>query len=158
MSVSFVRKEEELLNATVDIKISLIKIIGENLTLINKKKQSIMWNKPTIVDASILELSKLFMLEFHYNVMKKRAECVLLYSDSFIYKLKTKNLESYNDLEKICISKAISISQVFQQITNSIVDRTKKFPKVELAATSIQEVCALKPKMYSILVGNGKTK
>ena len=40
------------------------------------------------------------MLEFHYNVMKKQTNCVLLYSDtdSFIYKLKSKNF--YDDLEK----------------------------------------------------------
>ena len=127
VSVSFVRTEEELLKATSDGKIFIVKIIDKNLTLITKKKQSIMWNKPTIVGASILELSKLLMLEFHYNVMKKQTECVLLYSDtdSFIYKLKTKNF--YNDLEKnLDLKKVISISQVFQQITNSIIDRTKK--------------------------------
>ena len=91
-TVSFAKTEEELLKATSDGKVSLIKIIGENLTLITRKKQSMLRNKPTIVGASILELSKLFMLEFHYNVMKKQTDCVLLYSDtdSFNYKLKSK--------------------------------------------------------------------
>ena len=100
VTVLFARTEEELLKATSEGKVSLIKIIVKNLTLITKKKQSILWNEPTIVGASILELSKLFMLEFHYNVMKKQTDCVLLYSDtdSFIYKLKSKNF--YDDLEK----------------------------------------------------------
>ena len=94
VTVSFVRTEEEFLKATSDSKVSLFKIIDENWTLITKKKQSILWNKPTIVGASILELSKLFMLEFHYNVMKKQTDCVLVYSDtdSFIYKLKKPNI------------------------------------------------------------------
>ena len=100
VSVSFIRTEEELLKATSEGNISLIKIIDENLTLITKKKQSILWNKPTIVGASIFDLSKLFMLEFYYNVKKKQTECVLLYSDTdfFICKVKTPNF--YKDLEK----------------------------------------------------------
>ena len=77
-----------------------MKIIDENLTIITKKMQSILWNKPTIIGASILELSKLFMLDFHYNVMKKQTECSLLYSDtdSFVYKVKTNSF--YDDLTK----------------------------------------------------------
>ena len=72
VTVSFTRSEEELLKATSEGKVSLIKIIDENLALIAKKKQSIQWNKPTIAGAGILELSKLFMLAFHYNVMKNK--------------------------------------------------------------------------------------
>ena len=100
LTVSFARTEEELLKVTSEGKVSLINITDENLTLITRKKQSVLWNKPTIVGASILELSKLFMLEFHCNVMKKQTDCVLLFSDtdSFIYKLKIKSF--YDDLEK----------------------------------------------------------
>ena len=100
VTVSFVRVEGELLKATSDGKISFTKLIDENLTLITKKKQFILWKIPTIVGASILVLSKLFMLEFHYNLMKKQTECVLFYSDtdSFICKLKTKKF--YVELEK----------------------------------------------------------
>ena len=92
VTVTFVRTEEELLKTTSDGNISSIKIIDEGLSLITKKKQSILWNKPTILGASILELSKLFMLNFHYNVMKKETQCQLLYSDtySFLYKIKNR--------------------------------------------------------------------
>ena len=86
VSVSFIKTEEELLKATSEGNISLIKIIDENLTLITKKKQSILWNKPTIVGASILDLSKLFMLEFHYNVMKNKPSvccCIQIQTPSF---------------------------------------------------------------------------
>ena len=96
------------------------------MALITKKKQSILWNKPTIVGASILELSKLFMLEFPYNVMKKQTDWVLVHSDtdSFINKLKTKNF--YADLEKNWISNIISTNQIFQQITDSTIDQSRK--------------------------------
>ena len=100
VSVKFVRTEEELLKTTSKGNISSIKIIDENLTIITTKMQSIVWNKPTIIGASILELSKLFMLDFHYNVMKKQTECSLLYSDtdSFVSKIKTNSF--YDDLTK----------------------------------------------------------
>ena len=49
VSVSFVRTDEELLKAISEGNISIIKIIDENLTPITKKKQSILWYKPTIV-------------------------------------------------------------------------------------------------------------
>ena len=99
VTVSFARTEEQLLKETSEGKVSLIKFIDKNFTLITMKQQSILWNKATIVGTSILELSKLLMLELHYNVMKKQTDCVLLYSDtdSFIYKLKSKNF--YDDLE-----------------------------------------------------------
>ena len=99
VTVSFVRTEEELLKTISDGNISSTKIIDEGLSLISKKKQSILWNKLTIVGASFLELSKLFMLDFHYNVIKKTTQSQLLYSDtdSFVYKLKTGDF--YQDLE-----------------------------------------------------------
>ena len=98
-TVTFVRIEEEPLKTTSDGNISSIKIIDEGLSLITKKKQSILWNRPAFVGASILELSKLFMLNFHYNLMKKETQCQLLYSDtdSFVYKIKTGDF--YQDLE-----------------------------------------------------------
>ena len=76
VTVTFVRTEDELLKAISEGVIRTIKFIDENLSLITKKKQNIMWNKPTIVGACILELSKLFMMDFHYNVMKKKLHVI----------------------------------------------------------------------------------
>ena len=120
-----------------------------------------MWKKPTIVGASILELSKLFMLEFHYNVMKKQTRCVQLYSDtdSFIYKLISKNFN--NDLDKNLDLKNhfdLSTFPTDHKPYNGSNEKVVLKFKDELAGKPIQEFCALKPKRYSILVGNGKTK
>ena len=60
ITVTFVRTEDGHLKATSEGVISTIKVIDENLSLITKKKQNIMWNKPTIVGACFLELSKTF--------------------------------------------------------------------------------------------------
>ena len=75
VTVTFVRNDVKLLNATSQGTISSIKIVNQGLSLITEKKQSISWTKPTIVGVSILEVSKLFMMDFHYNVMKIETEC-----------------------------------------------------------------------------------
>ena len=76
VTVTFVRTEDELLKATSEGVIRTIKVIDGNLLLITKKKQNIMWNKPTIVGAYILEQSKFFMMDLHYNVMKKKRHAI----------------------------------------------------------------------------------
>ena len=61
----------------------------DNLHLIEMYKQEIIYDKPIYVGTSILDLSKLHMMDFHYNVMEKefKGNYILLYSDtdSFIY-------------------------------------------------------------------------
>ena len=123
--------------------------------------QSIVWNKPTIIGASNLELSKLFMLDFHYNVMKKQTECSLLYSDtdSFVYKVKTNSF--YDDLTKnSTLKKHFDLSNFPSD--HKLYDKTNakvvlKFMD-ELAGTPIEEFCALKPKLYWIVASNGENK
>ena len=54
-----------------------------------------------IVGATILDLAKRFMFQFHYQKMKPNRNLELLYSDtdSFIYAIKTDDV--YRDLVKI---------------------------------------------------------
>ena len=62
-----------------------------------------------IIGATILDLAKRFMFQFHYLKMKPNRHLELLYSDtdSFIYAIKTNDV--YRDLEK---KKLISTSQI----------------------------------------------
>ena len=58
-------------------------------------------NKPIYIGVSILELSKLHMYKYHYDVMKKKYDdkINLLYTDtdSFIYHIETE--DSYKDFD-----------------------------------------------------------
>jgi hypothetical protein len=55
-------------------------------------KAEIVYDKPIYVGASILDLSKLRMMDFHYNVIEEQYEgkYELIYSDidSFVYRFK----------------------------------------------------------------------
>ena len=132
------------------------KIFNENLAAISSKKRSILWNKRTIVGATVLDLAKFHMFKFHYNVMKKHFNCFVLYSDtdSFLYEIK--HLDFYEELatnddlrQHFDLSNYPADHHLFN-IENKMV--TLKF-KDELGGVPIEEFVGLKPKMYSISAG-----
>ena len=61
----------------------------DNLHLIEMYKQEIIYDKPIYVGTSILDLSKLHMMKFHYEVIEEnfKGKYILIYTDtdSFVY-------------------------------------------------------------------------
>ena len=121
----------------------------------------ILWEKPTIVGACILDLAKKFMLEYHYKILKKKFDCNLFYSDtdSFVYEVRSRNF-----FAKIQKKKQVAEQNDFSNFPpehplfcrdNARV--TLKF-KNEMGSRPIAEFCGLKPKLYSIKLGEGKYK
>ena len=64
------------------------------------KKAKRYFNKPVYLDMSILDLSKSFMYDFHYNYIKTKygdnAKLLFTDTDSLAYEIKTKDF--YNDI------------------------------------------------------------
>ena len=58
--------------------------INETLVAIKMKQVSIFWDKPTFTGACILDLSKLHLFKFHYDVVKERygSRAQLLFTDT----------------------------------------------------------------------------
>ena len=48
-----------------------MKVISENLLIIEMKKVKVKMNKPIYLELSILEISKIIMYEFWYDYMKR---------------------------------------------------------------------------------------
>ena len=98
--VDIVRNAEELQNLSRKKRFSSIKIIDQHLVSVSSKPVNINWDKPTIVGATILDLAKFYMFQFHYNIIKKNFDATLLYSDtdSFLYEIRSKDL--YKEIEK----------------------------------------------------------
>ena len=99
-SISLVRTEEELWTNTEKFNVKTLKVFNNDLVAVTMRKYKIFWNKPTIVGAKILDLSKMYMFDFHYNTMKKHFDCLLLYSDtdSLTYEIRT--IDLYKDLKE----------------------------------------------------------
>jgi len=67
------------------------------------RKEKLTFNKPIYVGMSVLELSKLLMYDFHYNVMKPKyginIDLCYMDTDSFIYEIETDDF--YKDLKEM---------------------------------------------------------
>ncbi|XP_060861776.1 uncharacterized protein LOC132938774 [Metopolophium dirhodum] len=76
-------------------------IYSKNLMAIHQHKETIKFDKAIYVGFAILDVSKTFMYDFHYNVMKKRygTKISSLYSDtdSLIYAIQTTHF--FDDLK-----------------------------------------------------------
>ena len=125
-------------------------IIDEEVATVCFAVTSVLWDKPMIIGASILDLSKRFMFYFHYQQMKANMNLELLYSDtdSFIYANKTEGV--YADLQKLSdsfdFSNYPSDHFLFSNVNKKVV---LKFQD-EAAGKIIEEFIALKPKLYSL--------
>ena len=74
-----------------------IKVVGVELY-----KSSVWLNKPIFAGVTILDLSKLLVLDFHYNTIKRkygdRAKLLLTDTDSVMYHIETEDL--YRDIQQ----------------------------------------------------------
>jgi len=70
-------------------------IINEDLILFETEKTSVRYNRPIPIGCAILDLSKLLMANYYYNVYKKHWNCSLAYTDtdSFVIEFHTDNFE-----------------------------------------------------------------
>ena len=86
-----VRDEQEALKWTNRPELKNFQRLADDLAAVSLKQTEFLWDKPTIVGACILDLSKKFMCEFHYKTMKRNFDCKLLCSDtdSFVFEVQT---------------------------------------------------------------------
>ena len=116
-----------------------------------KKKEVIKLNKPIYVGCTVLELSKLAMYKFWYDVIEKTCKDLkLLYmdTDSFVFETK----ENFRDI----MLKNNELYDLSNQPKNSeyYCPDNKKIPgkmKDEFPGKAIIEFIALKPKSYTII-------
>ena len=128
-----------------------MKLIDNNLAIVEMRKVKVKMNKPIYLRLSILDISKITMYEFWYDYVKSKYEdkTRLCYMDtnSFLVNIKTKDF--YKDI-------AENVKERFD-ISNYIYDRplptgvNKKvigLMKDELGGDINTEFVALKPKSY----------
>ena len=68
--VKLVHNAKQFKKLTAKPNFKSFKIFTEDLTAVHMAKQDILLNKPTYVGMAILDISKTFMYEFHYNHIK----------------------------------------------------------------------------------------
>ena len=131
-----------------------MKLVSENLSIIEMKKVKVKMNKLMYLGLSILEISKIIMYEFWYDYRKKKygdmVKLRYMDTDSLIMNIKTKDF--YKDIAR-------DVEERFDT-SNYNVDRplpNRKNKKViglmkdELGGGIITEFVALRPKTYSYM-------
>ena len=126
---------------------------ANGLYYIEQERENIDYDRAFYVGTTILDLSKVLMLDFHYRYMKKKyndkAELIYTDTDSFVYKIETDDLyqEMYNDRKEYFDLSNSSRKEFYDDSNEKVVG----FMKCETALRPIYEFIALKPKMYSFL-------
>jgi len=129
-------------------------IFNENLVSIEMGKIKLEFNKPIYVGFSILDLSKILMYEFHYDIMLKKYKnkLKLCYqdTDSLIYEIETKDI--YTDMkemkEHFDFSDYPKENILYDEINKKVIGKFKD----ELSGKIIEEGVFVKPKVYSYKV------
>ena len=130
---------------------------------IEKTKSIVKLNKPIFAGFAILDLSKLHMYKFFYDVLKPKygdnVELGYTDTDSFVIYVKTDDI--YEDLKEL--NEYMDFSEYPKDHPNYDASNKKVIGKIkdELKGNRIEEFIGLKPKMYSYRVDaaeSNKTK
>ena len=105
------------------------KIFSENFIAINEIRFVLTLAKPIYVGFSVLELSKYFMFDFHYNYIKRKYNAKLAFTgtDSLVYEIETNEVyeDFYNDKYLLDLSKYPKDSEFFYSVSEKVNSKTK---------------------------------
>lgn len=92
--------EEQSLKLSSKPNFDRVTIFDPHLIACHTKKTEVHFNKPTYVGQAILDFSKTFMLDFHYNYIKdmygEKAELLFTDIDSLMYQIERDDF--YHDI------------------------------------------------------------
>ena len=135
-------------------------IYNEDLAAIKQKKKDLLLNKPIYAGMCILDLSKLHMYQFHYDVIKKtyqdKAKLLFTDTDSLCYHIRTDDF--YKDMrdskELYDMSNFDSSSEFYDDTNKKVLGKFKD----ECDGKPPSEFVGLRPKMYSLKCGASEKK
>ena len=129
-----------------------MKLIDDNLAIIEMRKVKVKMNKPIYLGLSILELSKITMYEFWYDYVKvkyeDRARLCYMDTDSFVLNVRTEDF--YKDIsEDVKDRFNTSNFNCDRPLPIGVNKKVVGLMKDELGGAIITEFVALRPKAYS---------
>ena len=140
LQVEIGRTREELLAQTNKKWMKTYKIFDNQLAAISFNQRKLYWDKPTIVGATILDLSKRRMYRFHYKYMKPNFKTLVLYSDtdSLIYEIESDDL--YKNLkENESIYNEFDFSNY--RADNQLYSKTQNWKRSNLKMNLVETLC-----------------
>ena len=131
-----------------------MKLIDDNLAIIEMRKVKVKMNKPIYLGLSILDLSKITMYEFWYDYVKvkyeDRVKLCYMDTDSFVLNLRTKDF--YKDIsEDVKDRSDTSNFNCDRPLPIGVNKKVIGLMKDELGGDIITEFVALRPKAYAYI-------
>ena len=129
-------------------------IFDENLIAVHMKKTKLYFNKPVYLGMSIVDLSKSFMYDFHYNYIKTKygdkAKLLFIDTDSLAYEIKTKDFykDIIHDIEK-WFDTSDYLTNHPSGIKTGLNSKVLVMSKDEAGRKQIFEFVGLRAKLYS---------
>ena len=129
-----------------------MKLIDNNLAIIEMRKVKVKMNKPIYLGLSILDISKITMYEFWYDYVKSKyedkARLCYMDTDSFVVNIKTKDL--YKDIAENVKERFDTSNYIYDRpLPTGVNKKVIGLMKDELSGDIITEFVALRPKAYS---------
>jgi len=149
---------KKFLKMTSRPQIKQWKIINDDTVLVERIKATVTLNKPIYTGFCILDLSKILMYDFHYNVIVAKygnnARLLFTDTDSLCYQITTPDL--YNDMgsmsEHFDTSDYPADHALYSTANKKVVGKMKD----ECAGSPAIEFVGLRSKMYSLFVSTTK--
>ena len=129
-----------------------MKLIDNNLAIIEMRKVKVKMNKPIYLGLSILDISKITMYELWYDYVKSKyedkARLCYMDTDSFVVNIKTKDF--YKDIAENVKERFDTSNYVYDRpLPTGVNKKVIGLMKDELGGDIITEFVALRPKAYS---------
>ena len=123
----------------------------ENFRILFEKQTEVELDQPIYAGASILDLSKLVMYKFHYDVFQPKfglenVDLTMTDTDSLMYYVRTKDFyEQLHDIsEHLDTSDYPEDHQLYSTVNKKVVGKFKD----ETNGVPISEACCLRAKLY----------
>jgi hypothetical protein len=136
------------------------KIINTNLVAATLGYPAVKVHKPFYIGVTILELAKVHMYNFHYNVMKKkfRDKLQLLYTDTDSLLYEISDCDVYQELESLKEYFDFSNYPPSHKLYSPEGKRVPGLFKDEASGQNILEFVGLRSKMYSFILAKSDGK
>ena len=134
-----------------------MKLIEENLSIIETKKVKVKMNKPIYLGLCILEISKIIMYEFWYDYVKNkyRNKARLCYTDTDSFVINIKTNDFYKDISQDVNERFDTSNYTFDRpLPKGKNKKVIGLMKDELGGGFITEFVALRPKTYSYITND----
>ena len=124
-----------------------MKLIGNNLAIIEMRKIKVKMNKPIYLGLSILDISKTTMYEFWYDYVKikyeDKARLCYVDTDSFVVNIKTKDF--YKDIAENVKERFDTSNYTFERpLPTGVNKKVIGLMKDELGSDIITDFCSAK--------------